>query len=55
MGTSLLNDHSSVRNAIWPQTAVDRPMFRYREVAEMEAEELIGLDEEDLEEMSAAE
>ncbi|MDH3579457.1 MAG: Na/Pi symporter [Hyphomicrobiales bacterium] len=53
MGTSLMNDHSYVRNAIWNLTDIARTLFGSRDVAEMEAEELIGLDEEDLEEMSA--
>ena len=55
MGTSLMNDHSYVRNAIWNLTDIARTLFGSRDVAEMEAEELISLDEEDLEVMSASE
>ncbi len=53
MGTSLMNDHSYVRNAIWNLTAIARTLFGARHAAEMEAEELISLDQEDMEVMSA--
>ena len=53
MGTSLMNDHSYVRNAIWNLTDIARTLFGSRDAAEMEAEDLISLDEEDLQAMSA--
>lgn len=53
MGTSLMNDHSYVRNSIWNLTDVARTLFGAKQAAEMEAEELIALDQDDLEAMSA--
>ena len=49
MGTSLMNDHSYARDAIWQLTDIAKTLFGSRDVAEMEAEELVGLDEEDVE------
>ncbi len=49
MGTSLMNDHNYVRNAIWNLTDIARTLFGSSDAAEMEAEELISLDQEDLE------
>lgn len=52
MGTSLMNDHNYVRNAIWNLTDIARTLFGSSDAAEMEAEELISLDQDDLEELS---
>jgi phosphate:Na+ symporter len=53
MGTSLMNDYSYARDAIWQLTDVAKTLFGSRDVADMEAEELIGLDEDDVEERAA--
>ena len=53
MGTSLINDHGYARDAIWNLTDIARTLFGSRDISEMEAEELIGLDQEDLESMAA--
>lgn len=53
MGTSLMNDHGYVRNAIWNLTDIAKTLFGARDISEIEAEELIGLDEEDMELMAA--
>lgn len=55
VGTSLMNDHTYARNAIWQLTDIARSLFGSRDAAEMEAEELVGLDQEDLEAASAGE
>jgi len=55
MGTSLMNDHGYARDAIWQLTNIAKTLFGSHDMSEMEAEELIGLDDEDLEELSAAE
>ena len=49
MGTSLMNDHGYARSAIWNLTDVARTLFGSKDVADMQAEELIGLDEDDVE------
>jgi len=51
MGTSLMNDHAYARDAIWQLSDVVKTLFGSKDVAEMEAEELIGLDEEDIEDI----
>jgi hypothetical protein len=53
MGTSLMNDHGYVRSAIWNLTDIAKTLFGARDVSEMEAEDLIGLDEDDVELMAA--
>ena len=53
MGTSLMNDYGYARDAIWQLTDVAKTLFGSRDVADMEAEELIGLDEDDVEERAA--
>ena len=55
MGTSLMNDHAYVRNAIWQLTNIARTLFGSRDIAEREAAELVGLDQDDLESAPAAE
>ncbi len=55
MGTSLMNDHAYVRNAIWQLTDIARTLFGSRDLAEREAEELVGLDQDDLESAPAGE
>ena len=52
MGTSLMNDHAYAHDAIWHLTDIAKTLFGARDMAEMEAEELIGLDEEDVEPVS---
>ncbi len=52
MATSLMNDHSYAHDAVWQLTDIARTLFGSRDIAEMEAEELIGLDEDDVEELS---
>ncbi len=52
MGTSLINDHGYARDAIWNLTDIAKTVFGARDMAEMEAEELIGLDEDDVEAVS---
>ena len=49
MGTSLMNDYAYAHDAIWHLTDIAKTLFGARDMAEMEAEELIGLDEEDVE------
>jgi len=53
MGTSLINDYGYTRDAIWQLTEVAKTLFGSHDVSEMEAEELIGLDEDDVEEKVA--
>ena len=53
MGTSLMNDHGYVRSAIWNLTDIAKTLFGSKDLSEMEAEELIGLDEDDVELMAA--
>ena len=53
MGTSLMNDHSYAHDAIWHLTDIAKTLFGSRDIAEMEAEELVGLDEDDVETMAA--
>jgi len=55
MGTSLMNDHGYVRNAIWQLTDIARTLFGSRDIADREAEELVALDQDDLESASAGE
>ncbi len=55
MGTSLMNDHAYTRDAVWQLTEIAKTLFGSRDIAEMEAEELIGLDDEEVEAVSAAE
>ena len=52
MGTSLMNDHGYARDAIWHLTDIAKTLFGSRDLADMEAEELVGLDEEDVETMA---
>ena len=54
MGTSLMNDHGYARDAIWHLTDIAKTLFGSRDIADMEAEELVGLDEEDVETMAAS-
>ena len=53
MGTSLMNDHSYAHDAIWQLTNIAKTVFGAHDIAEMEAEELIGLDEDDVAAVSA--
>ena len=53
MGTSLMNDHSYARDAIWHLTEIAKTLFGAHDIADMEAEELIGLDDEDIEAAAA--
>jgi phosphate:Na+ symporter len=48
MGTSLMNDHGYARDAIWYLTGIAKTVFGAHDLAEMEAEALIGLDEGDV-------
>ncbi len=48
MGTSLINDHGYARDAIWYLTGIAKTVFGAHDLAEMEAEALIGLDEGDI-------
>ncbi len=48
MGTSLMNDHGYARDAIWHLTEIAKTLFGSHDLAEMEAEELIGLDDDDI-------
>ncbi|MGI9451068.1 MAG: Na/Pi cotransporter family protein [Geminicoccaceae bacterium] len=52
MATSLMNDHGYVRDAVWQLTEIARTLFGSRDIADMEAEELIGLDDDDVDELS---
>ncbi len=52
MATSLVNDHGYVRDSIWQLTDVARTLFGSRDIADMEAEELVGLDDDDVDELS---
>ena len=54
MGTSLMNDHSYTRHAILNLIEIAKTLFGSRDIAEIEAEELIGLDDEDVEAMSVS-
>ena len=45
MGTSLMNDYSYAHDAIYQLTEIARTLFGARDMAEMEAEEVIGLDQ----------
>ena len=54
MGTSLMNDYGYARDAIWQLTDVAKTLFGSRDISDMEAEELIGLDEDDVEDKAAA-
>ncbi len=54
MGTSLMNDHSYARDAIWHLSDIAKVLFGSRDLADMEAEELIGLDKDDVEDMVAS-
>ncbi len=53
MGTSLINDHGYVRDAIQSLASAAKTLFGSRDVADMEAESLVSLDEEDVEAMAA--
>ncbi len=53
MGTSLMNDYGYARDAIWQLTDVAKALFGSRDASEIEAEELIGLDLDDVEEKAA--
>ena len=53
MGTSLINDHSYARHATLHLIDIAKTLFGSRDMAEMEAEELIGLDDEDVESIAA--
>ncbi|MEZ5931136.1 MAG: hypothetical protein R3F54_04165 [Alphaproteobacteria bacterium] len=52
MATSLMNDHAYVHDAVWQLTDIARALFGSRDIADMEAEELVGLDEDDVDELS---
>ena len=52
MATSLVNDHGYVRDAVWQLTDVARTLFGSRDIADMEAEELVGLDDDDVDNLS---
>lgn len=54
MGTSLMNDHGYVRSAVWNLTGMARTLFGSKTISAMEAEGLVGLDEEDIELLVAA-
>jgi len=51
MGTSLMNDHSYTRDAIWHLADAAKTLYGATDIAEMEAEDLIGLDEDDIDEI----
>ncbi len=53
MGTSLMNDHGYARDAIWHLTDIARTLFGSHDISELEAEELIGLDDDDVEALAA--
>jgi len=53
MGTSLMNDHGYARDAIWCLTDTAKVLFGSHDLADREAEELIGLDEDDISHMVA--
>ena len=48
MGTSLMNDHGYARNAIWYLTDLAKTVFGSRDMAEREAEALVGLDQDEV-------
>ncbi len=52
MATSLMNDHSYAHDAVWQLTDIARSLFGSKDIADMEAEELIGLDDDDVDELS---
>ncbi|MDH3664436.1 MAG: Na/Pi symporter [Alphaproteobacteria bacterium] len=52
MATSLMNDHGYARDAVWQLTDIARTLFGSKDMADMEAEELIGLDDDDVDELS---
>jgi phosphate:Na+ symporter len=54
MGTSLINDHGYTRHAILNLIEIAKTLFGSRDMDEMEAEELIGLDEEEIEAVSTS-
>ncbi|MDH3742273.1 MAG: hypothetical protein OER56_11815, partial [Hyphomicrobiales bacterium] len=54
MATSLMNDHGYARDAIWHLTDMSKTLFGSHDLADMEAEELVGLDDEDMEAASVA-
>ena len=51
MGTSLMNDQGYARDVVWLLADAAKTLFGSKDVADMEAEELIGLDDEDIEEI----
>jgi phosphate:Na+ symporter len=55
MATSLMNDHGYARDAIWHLTEIAKALFGPHELADMEAEALVGLDDDDIESIAAAE
>lgn len=52
MGTSLMNDHAYVRNAVWNLTEIAKTLFGSKDASEMQAEDLISLDDDDVELMA---
>lgn len=52
MATSLMNDHSYVHDSVWQLTDIARTLFGSKDMADMEAEELIGLDDDDVDDLS---
>jgi phosphate:Na+ symporter len=52
MATSLMNDHAYVHDTVWQLTDIARTLFGSKDMADMEAEELVGLDEDDVDELS---
>jgi len=55
MGTSLMNDHGYTRNLIWNLTDVGKVLYGTHDSIEKEIEDLIGLDEDDVENILDAE
>ena len=47
MATSLMNDHSYVHDAVWQLTDIARTLFGSKDMADIEAEELVGLSDVD--------
>jgi phosphate:Na+ symporter len=48
MGTSLMNDHGYARDAVWYLTDLAKTVFGAHDMAEREAEALVGLDQDDM-------
>jgi phosphate:Na+ symporter len=51
MGTSFMNDHAYTRDAIWHLSDAAKTLFGAKDITESEAEELIGLDDDEIDDM----